>query len=83
MLERVSEYIGDVKEVKWRRQKGKSAKSEVGVYPLYTHRLVGRRTLSAYSVRRVRAACCCILVLGATAMSRLVPSATGKKLLVS
>ena len=41
MLERVSEYIGDVKEVKWRRQKG-SAKSEVGVYPLYTHRLVGR-----------------------------------------
>ena len=42
MLERVSEYIGDVKEVKWRRQKGKSAKSEVGVYPLYTHRLVGR-----------------------------------------
>ena len=42
MLERVSEYIGDVKEVKWRRQKGKSAKSEVGGYPLYTHRLVGR-----------------------------------------
>ena len=42
MLERVSEYIGDVQEVKWWRQKGKSAKSEVGVYPLYTHRLVGR-----------------------------------------
>ena len=40
--ERVSEYIGDVKEVKWRRQKGERAKSEVGVYPLYTHRLVGR-----------------------------------------